>query len=42
MMRLDRRDDIVTTGIATAVAVSVVCKWIGSSVFFKLTAEPVR
>ncbi len=69
MMRLDRRDDIVTTGITTAVvmvvaamspqnawhqpllrlvdtvvgiAVGVVCKWIGSSVFFKLTGEPVR
>jgi len=69
MMRLDRRDDIVITGITTAVvmvvaamsphdvwhqpllrlvdtvvgiAVGFVCKWIGSSVFFKLTGEPVR
>src|SRR5246127_4532948 len=69
MMRLGRREDIVTTGITTSVvmvvaamspqdawhqpllrlvdtvvgiAVGVVCKWIGSSVFFELTGEPVR
>jgi uncharacterized membrane protein YccC len=69
MMLLNRRDDIVTTGITTAVvmvvagispldawhqpllrlidtvagiAVGVACKWIGSSVFFRLTGKPVR
>ncbi|SDR59149.1 Fusaric acid resistance protein-like [Rhizobiales bacterium GAS191] len=66
---LGRRDDIITTGITTAVvmvvaaispenawqqpllrladtvvgiAVGVACKWIGSSVFFRLTGKPVR
>jgi uncharacterized membrane protein YccC len=69
MMLLNRRDDIVTTGITTAVvmvvagmspldawhepllrlidtvagiAVGVACKWIGSSVFFRLTGKPVQ
>jgi uncharacterized membrane protein YccC len=69
MMVLNRRDDIVTTGITTAVvmvvagmspldawhepllrlidtvagvAVGVACKWIGSSVFFRLTGKPVQ
>jgi uncharacterized membrane protein YccC len=69
MMLLGRRDDIVTTGITTAVvmvvagmspldawhqpllrlidtvvgiATGVACKWIGSSVFFRLTGKPVR
>jgi uncharacterized membrane protein YccC len=69
MMLLDRREDILTTGITTAVvmvvagmspldawhqpllrlidtvagvAVGVACKWIGSSVFFRLTGKPVR
>jgi uncharacterized membrane protein YccC len=68
MMLLNRRDDIVTTGITTAVvmvvaamspldawhqpllrlidtvagiAVGVGCKWIASSVFFRLTGKPV-
>jgi uncharacterized membrane protein YccC len=69
MMLLNRRDDIVTTGITTAVvmvvagmspldawhqpllrlidtvvgiAVGVASKWIGSSVFFRLTGKPER
>jgi uncharacterized membrane protein YgaE (UPF0421/DUF939 family) len=69
MMLLGRRDDIVTTGITTAVimvvagmspldswhqpllrlidtvigiAAGVACKWIGSSVFFRLSGKPVR
>jgi uncharacterized membrane protein YgaE (UPF0421/DUF939 family) len=69
MMLLGRRDDIITTGITTAVvmvvagmspldawhqpllrlfdtvvgiATGVACKWIGSSVFFKLTGKPAR
>jgi uncharacterized membrane protein YccC len=69
MMLLNRRGDIVTTGITTAVvmvvagmnplnawhqpllrlvdtvvgiAVAVACKWIASSVFFRITWKPVR
>ena len=69
MILLDRRDDIVTTGITTAVvmvvaamspldawhqpilrlidtvvgiSVGVACKWIASSVYFRIAGKPVQ